>query len=208
MIPAKPPNPSTDSPPNNSRGEWSLTREALDKLLAAFSQDTDEAARQYEALRIRLIRYFEWRSTPLPDNQADEALNRVARRIDEGEQVNNVVAYAYRVAYFVFLETLTEPELVDIGEMLHPPVIESQFEDTEHEQRQRCFDSCLEELPTNNRKIILIYYEDERRAKIERRKNLAEELKISLDALRIRAHRIRKGLEKCITSCLRQPEPT
>src|SRR5262245_11802020 len=169
MTPAKPPKPATDSPPH---GEWSLTREAIDKLLAAFSQDTDEAARQYEALRIRLIRYFEWRSTPLPDNQADEALNRVARRIDEGEQVNNVVAYAYRVAYFVFLETLTEPELVDIEEMLHPPVIVPPTEDPEREQRQRCFDSCLEELPTNNRKLILIYYEDERRAKIERRKNL------------------------------------
>jgi hypothetical protein len=53
-----------------------------------------------------------------------------------------------------------------------------------------------------NREIILSYYQDERRAKIDRRKRLAEQLKISLDALRIRAHRIRKGLEKCIASCL------
>jgi len=208
MTRAKPPKPATDSPTSKSRGEWSLTREALDKLLAAFSQDTDDAARQYEALRIRLIRFFQWREVRLADDCADETLNRVARRIDEGKQIDNVIAYAYRVAYFVFLETLTEPELVDIDqEVIHPPAVEPQFEDTEHEQRQRCFDSCLKELPINHRNIILVYYEGERRTKIERRKKLAEQLKISLDALRIRAHRIRKGLEECITSCLQQPEP-
>src|SRR5689334_13919069 len=113
MTPAKPQKPVTDSPTSKGRGEWSLTQEALDKLLAAFSQDTDEAARQYEALRIKLIRYFEWREVPLADDRTDETFNRVARRIKEGKQIDNVVGYAYRVAYFVFLESLTEPELID-----------------------------------------------------------------------------------------------
>lgn len=196
------------SKPRKSRTEWSLTEEAFDKLLAAFSPDRDEAARQYEALRTKLIRSFEWRGVPLADACADETLNRVAKRIDEGKQIDNVVGYAYRVAYFVFLETLTEPELIDIDqEGIHPPAVEPQFEDTEYEQRQRCFDSCLGELPIKNRKIILVYYEGERRTKIERRKKLAEQLQISLDALRIRAHRIRKGLEECISRCLQQTEP-
>ena len=210
MTSAMPPKLSKDSPgAGKSRREWSLTREAFDKLLAAFSPDADEAAKQYEALRLRLIRFFEWRSIPLADDHADEVLNRVARRIDEGQQVNNVAAYAYRVAYLVFLEALKEPELVDIDqELIQPPAIEPQFQDTEHDQRQRCFDSCLDGLKVSNRKLILVYYQDERRAKIERRKRLAEQLKISLDALRIRAHRIRKGLEKCIASCLRQPDAT
>lgn len=207
MTPAKPQKPATDSPTSKARGEWSLTREALDKLLAAFSPDTNEAAKQYEALRSKLIRYFEWREVPLADDKTDETFNRVARRIDEGKQIDNVVGYAYRVAYFVFLESLTEPELIDIDqEGVAPPTVEPQFEDTEQEPRQRCFDSCLEELPVKNRNIILVYYEGERRTKIERRKKLAEQLKISLDALRIRAHRIRKGLEECITSCLQQSE--
>ena len=207
MTPAKPQKPATDSPTSKGSGEWSLTREALDKLLAAFSRDTDEAAKQYEALRSKLIRYFEWREVPLADDKTDETFNRVARRIDEGKQIDNVVGYAYRVAYFVFLESLNEPELIDIDqEGVPPPTVEPQFEDTEQEPRQRCFDSCLEELPVKNRNIILVYYEGERRTKIERRKKLAEQLKISLDALRIRAHRIRKGLEECITSCLQQSE--
>jgi DNA-directed RNA polymerase specialized sigma24 family protein len=196
------------SKPSKSQSEWSLTQEAFDKLLAAFSPDRDEAARQYEALRIRLIRFFERRDVPSGDGCVDETFNRVARRIDEGKQLDNVVAYAYRVAYLVFLETLREPELIDIDqEGLQLPVINEKFEDTERDQRERCFDICLEELPGNNRDIILTYYYGERRTKIERRKKLAEQLKISLDALRIRAHRIRKGLEECITRCLPQPEP-
>jgi DNA-directed RNA polymerase specialized sigma24 family protein len=192
-----------------SRSEWSLTQEAFDKLLAAFSQNREEAARQYENLRTRLIRFFEWRAIPPADDRVDETLNRVARRIDQGQQVDNVVAYAYRVAYLVSLEALKEPELVDIDqETIDPPRTEQPFEDTEHAPRQHCFDRCLGELTVDSRKIILSYYQDERGAKIERRKNLADQLKISLDALRIRAHRIRKGLEGCINSCLRQPEPT
>jgi DNA-directed RNA polymerase specialized sigma24 family protein len=192
---------------NKTRSEWSLTKEAFEKLLAAFSLDRDAAAKQYEALRTKLIRFFEWRAIGLADDRADEALNRVARRIDQGQDVENVVAYAYRVAYLVFLEGLKEPELIDIDqEVNHPPAIEPQFEDIENEPRQRCFDRCLEGLTSENRKIILSYYQEERRAKIERRKNLADQLRISLDALRIRAHRIRKGLEECITSCMRQPE--
>jgi len=192
---------------NRSSSEWSLTQEAFEKLLAAFSRDRDTAARQYEALRTKLIRFFEWRAVGLADDLADETFNRVTRRIDQGRQIDNVVAYAYRVAYLVFLEALKEPELIDIDqETVHPSMVEPQFEDTEHEPRQICFDRCLEGLTSENRNIILSYYEEERRAKIQLRKNLADQLKISLDALRIRAHRIRKGLEECIKSCMRQPE--
>lgn len=192
-----------------SRSEWSLTQQAFDKLLATFARDREEAARQYEALRTKLIRFFEWRVISSAESRADEALNRVARRIDEGQKVDNVVAYAYRVAYLVFLEALKEPELTGIDlEMTSLPTIEPQFEDREQDHRLRCFDRCLEGLPADHRQLILFYYQEERRAKIERRKNLADQLKISLDALRIRVHRIRKGLEECITSCLRPPEPT
>src|SRR5215213_4121020 len=209
MTPAKPPKPSADlSNAAKSHSEWTLTREAFDRLLAAFSQDDEQAAAQYEALRSRLIRFFEWRCVPLADDRVDEVLNRVARRIDDGQQVNNVTAYAYRVAYLVFLETLKEPELIEIDQQtIQGLTIEPQFEDSKHERRQRCFDSCLQSLTNKNRKLILIYYQDDRGAKIEQRKNLADQLKITLDALRIRTHRIRKTLEECITSCLRPLEP-
>ena len=210
MTPAEPSKLSTDSPDApKRRAEWFLTQECFDKLLAALSSDREEAARQYEALRGRLIRYFESHSVTLAENRADEVFNRVARRIDEGQQVNNVTAYAYRVAYLVFLEALKEPEITEIDLDKGPYTDdEPTFADNQSELRQRCFDLCLERLLSNKRNMLLDYYEEERRAKIERRKTLADQLKISLDALRIRVHRIRKGLEECIMNCLRQPAPT
>lgn len=190
---------------SGKNGEWSLTPEAFDKLLAAFSDDRDEAARQYQALRIKLIRFFEWRSVTLADDRTDEVFNRVARRIEEGQQVDNVVAYSFRVAYLVFLETIKEPELIDFDpDTMQPPSIDPQFEDDEDERRHRCLERCLAALTTTNRKLMLSYFSEAGRAKIELRKKWAEQLKISLDALRIRVFRMRKDLRNCVSDCMDQ----
>jgi DNA-directed RNA polymerase specialized sigma24 family protein len=66
----------------------------------------------------------------------------------------------------------------------------------------QCFDKCLEGLSSERRFLIVEYYQQERRDKIDRRQKLAERLGIPQNALRIRAHRIRVALENCITECL------
>ena len=53
--------------------------------------------------------------------------------------------------------------------------------------------------------VAVGYYQEERRAKIELRQELADSLQIPLNALRIRAHRIRARLEQCITQCMETP---
>ena len=58
-----------------SRREWSFNEEAWNKLLATFSEDRDEAARLYEVLRTKLIKYFDWRRIPLSEDRADEVVN-------------------------------------------------------------------------------------------------------------------------------------
>ena len=57
-------------------------------------------------------------------------------------------------------------------------------------------------LPPESRELILEYYQEDRRAKIQLRQQLADRLHIPLNALRIRTHRIRMSLEECIKSCL------
>jgi hypothetical protein len=52
--------------------------------------------------------------------------------------------------------------------------------------------------------LVLEYYRQERKAKIDHRKLLAAELGIAVNALRIRAHRIRRSLEQCVHTCLEQ----
>jgi DNA-directed RNA polymerase specialized sigma24 family protein len=186
--------------------KWVLTTQALDKLLDHFSSNREEAGTQYELMRVKLVRYFEWRSCTSAEDLADETLNRVARRIDGGENIFNLPAYFSTVARLVFMESLRERErtsvpLDDIPEMS----AEQPFEDEEREARLRCLDHCLNKLPLESQTLILKYHHDQRRAKIERRKQLAEGLGIPLNALRIRAHRIRTGLEKCVRDCVAQP---
>src|SRR5437763_189010 len=65
-----------------------------------------------------------------------------------------------------------------------------------------CLDGCLEKLPAETRMLIMEYYQLRKQAKIDRRKALAEELGIPVNALRIRAHRVRAQLEECVMGCL------
>lgn len=157
-------------------------------------------------MRVKLVRYFEWRSCTLAEDLADETLNRVARRIDEGQNIFNLPAYFSTVARLVFMESVRERErtsvpLDDIPEMS----AEQPIEDEEKEARLRCLDHCLNKLPVESQTLILKYHHEERRAKINRRRQLAEGLGIPLNALRIRAHRIRTALEKCVRDCLTEP---
>lgn len=184
-------------------GKWVLTTRALDKLLEHFSANREEAGTHYELMRAKLVHYFEWRTCPLSEDLADETINRVARRIDEGENIFNLPAYFFTVARLVFMESLREHERtsVPLDEVPEMSVEQPQKEE-QAEVRLRCLDHCLSKLPIESQNLILKYYHDEKRAKIDRRKQLAEGLGIPLNALRIRAHRIRTVLENCVRGCV------
>jgi DNA-directed RNA polymerase specialized sigma24 family protein len=72
------------------------------------------------------------------------------------------------------------------------------------EPEYRCLERCLERLPRENRYLVERYYQQDKQAKIDHRKLLATELGIAVNALRIRAHRIRLGLRRCVLDCLEQ----
>ena len=69
-------------------------------------------------------------------------------------------------------------------------------------RQQECFDRCLQGLTAKNRDVILTYYAGERHSKIEGRRLLAARLGSDLNALRVRAHRIRAELEECVWKCV------
>lgn len=186
--------------------KWVLTQDAFEKLLNSFSPERDRAAEQYETMRRRLVRFFEWRGVDAADEHSDETINRVARRIDEGQAIDNLRSYFYGVARMVYMEALRDQEHAPVAleEAIHD-LRQEITEEIEQDPRVVCFDRCLDSLPPQNRYLIVNYYEEEKRAKIELRQDLADRLQIPMNALRIRAHRIRLNLEKCITTCLQAP---
>jgi DNA-directed RNA polymerase specialized sigma24 family protein len=186
-----------------SHTKWVLTSEALDQLLNHFSAEPEEAARLYEAMRVKLTRYFEWHSSISAEKEVDETFDRVARRISEGEEIFNLSAYFSSVARLVFMESLRERQRIEPLETAPEVVAEPPVDDDQKEARSQCLDECLSKLPVESQKLILAYYHEEGRAKIDRRKQLADALDIPLNALRIRAHRIRVNLEECVLNCLK-----
>jgi len=70
------------------------------------------------------------------------------------------------------------------------------------ENNSRCLDRCLQTISEADQVLILDYYSRDRSDKIARRKTMATQIGIGLNALRIRAYRIRERLFQCVTRCL------
>ena len=178
--------------------DWILTQDLFDELLSWLSSDRELAGQEYEDIRRRLIKLFSCRHCHEPEDLADESLNRVANKVKEIRDtfVGPRAPYFYAVANKVHMEYLRRKPLPEPP----PPVHNSN--DTELEYA--CLEQCMEGQTPANRKLVLEYYRGEKRAKIDHRKRLAEQSGIALNALRIRAHRIRAALLECVESCLSQ----
>lgn len=180
---------------------WKLTSEAFNKLLLNLAPDRTLAGERYEVIRCKLIRFFEWRDCPRPDERADETINRVIRRIDQGEKLENPSTYVYGVARMLLLEIYKERER-EKNALQEVALTSRSAPDESDDSRASCLERCLEALPTENRELIIQYYQGEGHSKIENRKQLAERWSLPLNALRIRALRLREKLEVCIKGCL------
>jgi DNA-directed RNA polymerase specialized sigma24 family protein len=188
---------------------WQLSPQAFERFLAALDPNRDAAAERYEDLRSKLARFFEWRGTHFPEDRADEAINRVIRKIDEGEEVRDVRAYCYAVARLVLLEALKQQakEQEAFHEFHRPAVSQVErpvplAESSDIDDRLRCLRRCMGELPAENRDLISAYYREEGARRIDGRKRLAERLGIGINALRIRAFRLSDKLQSCVTGCV------
>jgi DNA-directed RNA polymerase specialized sigma24 family protein len=92
-----------------SKTTWVLTEAAFTKLLSAFDPDPERAGEKYEALRESLVKFLDWRGARAPEDLVDETFNRVARKLEEGEAIQDVPSYCHGVARLVFLQSLEHP---------------------------------------------------------------------------------------------------
>jgi DNA-directed RNA polymerase specialized sigma24 family protein len=186
--------------------EAGLTVEAFAKLLEAFDADRQRAGEKYEDLRRTLIRFFEWRGAPFPEDHTDETFNRVARKLDEGVDVKNIGGYCYEVARLVCLEALKGPDTKrsPLGSINLQATAAATDEALEKERRLSCLEDCLRGLSRESRELIMEYYRDGSGRRIDHRKALAERLGLRRDALANRAQRVRDRLEQCVAACLKK----
>lgn len=165
-------------------------------------------------MRRRLAAYFDRKNCEHPDDLADETLNRVMRRFHEEATLSSTppARYCYIVAKFVFLEHLRLPQRADsdVEWLDRIPADGNSLPSTEEPNRYEglldCLDCCLQKLDPRDREMILEYYIGEQRAKIETRRNIAAKLGLTMNAVSIRACRIRDKLEACMKNCAMHQE--
>jgi DNA-directed RNA polymerase specialized sigma24 family protein len=186
-----------------TKAKWELNEVALDKLLAALAEDREEAGHKYLLLSKNLLRYFEVRGIPNSQAAVDEVINRLARKLESGDQFENINTYALGIARFLTLEFRKSPEYKTSNEL--PEISTSPPEEKNTgDQKLVCLDKCLGKISAEKKEIIIGYYQGERREKIDNRKKMAEKLGLPQNALRSRAVRLRGKLETCIRKCVQK----
>ncbi|MBC7911154.1 MAG: sigma-70 family RNA polymerase sigma factor [Pyrinomonadaceae bacterium] len=189
--------------PVTGKQEWILTQEAFDLLLDWLSPDREQAGRIYEQVRCKLIRIFAGRGCFAAEDMADETINRVAKKVHEisDTYVGDPSYYFYGVAQYILLEHSRKKPVV----LPPPPPVQDSADDLE--QEYECLEKCMQHLPERSRELVIEYYLKAKSNKSEHRRELAQRLGIALNALRIRAFRIRATLQDCVRACLRQNAP-
>jgi DNA-directed RNA polymerase specialized sigma24 family protein len=200
--------------PAHRRKQWDLTTDAFRRLLEFLDPDPQGAAVEYEKVRERLIRLFEWKGCIPGADFADEAMDRVARRIESGfdQPPENPYAFFHGVALNLIRERWRRAasDMQPIEKlppsaipMVHPAETERKAaEERLADRRLNCLHDCFDRLAPMSRELLSAYHLGERGVKIGARRGLAEVLKIPAGALRLRVYRIRRHLERCMEHCL------
>lgn len=141
-----------------AKSQWALTQAAFDGFLATLDRDRDKAGEKYEYIRLKLLKYFQWCGSDAPDIDADETINRVTRRIYEGEDVYNLTGYIHGVAKLVHAESLKRRNLrrtLDEGSLIELSSVGIEVDVANY---QACLVRCLSRLSDEDRETITEYY--------------------------------------------------
>ena len=174
-----------------------MDQESFDRLLRWLGPDREPAEKKYLDIRLRLIRILVRWGCYEAEDLADETFDRVAKKPSEFQEtfVGNPAVYFYAVAKKVFLEWLRRPRP-------NPSPVPAPDPPDLLELYDNCLTTCLDRLTPADRRLILDYFKEEGRTKIEAHNSMAEKLRISVKALRTRAHRIKRTVKECVLKCI------
>jgi RNA polymerase sigma factor (sigma-70 family) len=175
---------------------WEPNQESFDRLLAWLHEDRDEAGRKYEEIRHRLIKIFVCRGCAEAEDLTDETINRVMKRAPEiaPSYIGDPALYFLGVAHNVCREYFRRRPMPDLQPT--PDVLDNREWINHH------LEQCMKRLKPEDQEIILEYFWEEKKAKINRRRKLSERLGMTPNALRIRVHRVLKTLRDHMTESL------
>lgn len=180
--------------------DWELTEQQFNNLLDWLGEDRDIAAGKYALIQLRLVRFFAARGCADAENLADKCINIVTAKLGElGAYVGDRALYFLGVAKYVLLEDEREKRRVP-----PPPPPSPDPEPEPDPDLDNCLEVCLAGLPSDDRLLVLNYEEGEKQGRIQNRRQISRDLGISINALRIKIHRLHQHLRQCIEQCLEE----
>jgi hypothetical protein len=188
-----------------------LSTERFLGLLSWLDSDRSKAAEKYVLLRHKLVRAFERLPYSDPDDLADQAIDRIAKRL-EGETIHNLNSFAYAVAMKISLETRrTSARFVSIDadvdseeRLVGERDPENRIIDSmRNAKTAHCLGTCLQRLAAGDHKLLLEYYKGEKQARILHRQELAQKRATTVARLRSEVNLLREKLRNCVNRCLR-----
>lgn len=201
--------------PRTLKKDWQPTPEAFEKMLIWLDADMIAAAEKYETVRNKLIKLFKWRNCIPEEEYADITINRVNRRIWESAEVDvkdpytyfhgtalNVIREHWKREQKYQHEDIEKPGRDLIGGKTAEEILDERVSHNAEAHRYNCMQDCLRELPDDNRSLIVSYHNGDNKKEV--RKALAYRLNVPINVLRIRACRIRDGLQTCVDGCVKK----
>jgi hypothetical protein len=119
--------------------------------------------------------------------------------------VDNLNAFASAVARFVSLEQSRKNKVDAVGDDLPETPVEPDLHFLDDpDQRMKCLRRCVaSKFSEDDKQVVIGYYDTDADEKTKSaRKRLADSLGLTLNALKVRACRLRMRLEECINDCV------
>ncbi len=199
---------------SSARVRWVLTKDGFERFLKALDPDPVQAGNLYEQIRAKLATFFRCNCCWDGDDLVDDTMDRVMRRSTEIE-VQNLPSFILGVARNVASEAHKRKKKITSIEDIPEPVWDRSPQGEElataqlpSPQTLHCLEECIQLLTAEENRIIAGYYQYEKREKIVHKQTLSAELGISATALRVKAFRARKRLEKCVLECAQRSHET
>jgi RNA polymerase sigma factor (sigma-70 family) len=183
------------------------TKEQFEGLMAWLGSTTEDPGDKYETIRQSLVKLFVWNGCWDAEDLADETIDRVMRRVPEiaTDYSGDPALYFYGVARMMLKERRRQKTISSESQSLELRGVTTrslQSDDEEINRKFECLDECIAKLPADSRELILDYYQEEKRAKIDFRRQIAQRMGTDVENLRVRVFRIRASIYKCMEKCL------
>lgn len=175
-----------------------MSPEDFARFLEYLSPDPEEAGRLYLRLHKKLVGFFSLRGVSDPANAADETVERATLQINAGKNVPDMEKYCVGIARNIAKERWRREQRESSVFRLFIASL-ADDSDQEVERIQRILKPCFEQLTGEEQKLLRGYCQVLRgRPRAEHRRQLAETMKATPQAVRIRVTRLRSRLADCV----------